>query len=324
MDDDDTYENQICHSMMGTFLIKSITPALCQRIQAKKDQWFYIEHNALNGLILFKILISYGSIGSHAGIDKNKSKLQHLKLVAYEHDMIKLMDDFEATLVQIQSKVSNLAIIHYASSRLLKPRMTQSSITTYRHLRTSGMMVKTSTGLSWQTRPFRGTRHYVRQAFGKVQMLKKNKSWCLPLQFSPWQKWLVILPIQRKLRMDLRMQWEVHPSMPHGNPSLPPPMNPTRCRRAPDPTIGASIMAPLACGLLTSLQMQRPSSRESKRGQWRWGEEWHEENCKAQPQTQCMVAWKQPLPPSTRPSPGLTSAAQMKGRIFREGWANGC
>jgi len=104
MDDDDTYQNQICHSMMGTFLIKSITPALCQRIQAKKDQWFYIEHNALNGLILFKILISYGSIGSHAGIDKNKSKLQHLKLVAYEHDMIKLMDDFEATLVQIQSK----------------------------------------------------------------------------------------------------------------------------------------------------------------------------------------------------------------------------
>jgi len=58
----------------------------------------------INGLIIFKILISYGSIGSHAGIDKNKSKLQQLKLVAYEHDMIKLMDDFEATLVQIQSK----------------------------------------------------------------------------------------------------------------------------------------------------------------------------------------------------------------------------
>jgi len=32
IDNDDTYQNQIHHSMMGMFLIKSITPALCQQI----------------------------------------------------------------------------------------------------------------------------------------------------------------------------------------------------------------------------------------------------------------------------------------------------
>ena len=104
INDDDTYQDQIRHSMMGTFLIESITPALHQWIQAKKDQWFYGAHNAIDGLILFKILIGYGAIGSRAGIDKNKTKLQQLKLKTYEHDVIKLMDDFEATLAQIESK----------------------------------------------------------------------------------------------------------------------------------------------------------------------------------------------------------------------------
>ena len=104
INDDDTYQDQIRHSMMGTFLIESITPALRQRIQAKKNQWFYGAHNAIDGLILFKILIGYGAIGSWASIDKNKTKLQQLKLKAYEHDVVKLMDDFEATLAQIESK----------------------------------------------------------------------------------------------------------------------------------------------------------------------------------------------------------------------------
>jgi len=90
--------------MVGTFLIESITLPLHQCIQTKKDQWFYAVHNASNGLILFKTLIEYGAIVSHAEIDKNNMKLQQLKLKSYGHDIAKLVDDFEETLVQIESK----------------------------------------------------------------------------------------------------------------------------------------------------------------------------------------------------------------------------
>jgi len=86
------------------FLIESITPAPCQQIQAKKDQWFYSAHNAIDGLILFKTLIGYGVIRSCAGIDKNKTTLQQMKLKSYEHDIVKLMDDFKQTLAQIESR----------------------------------------------------------------------------------------------------------------------------------------------------------------------------------------------------------------------------
>jgi len=35
---------------------------------------------------------------------KNKTELQQLKLKSYEYDVIKLVDDFEATMVQIETK----------------------------------------------------------------------------------------------------------------------------------------------------------------------------------------------------------------------------
>jgi len=79
INDDDTYQDQIRLSMMGMFLIKSISPALHQWIQAKKDQWFYGAHNAIDDLILFKILIGYGAIGYRAGIDKNKDQAPTVK-----------------------------------------------------------------------------------------------------------------------------------------------------------------------------------------------------------------------------------------------------
>ena len=81
---------------MGAFLIESITPALRQRVQTKKEQWFYADHNAIDGLILYKTLISYGAIGSRAGVDKNKRKLHSLTLKNYEQDVLKMIDDFEA------------------------------------------------------------------------------------------------------------------------------------------------------------------------------------------------------------------------------------
>ena len=104
IDDDDTYQNQIRHSMMGTFLIKSITPALHQQIQAKKDQWFSKEHNTIDGLLFYKNLIGYGSIRSRAGIHKNKCKLHALTLKTYDHDIQKMVDDFTTTLGQIKLK----------------------------------------------------------------------------------------------------------------------------------------------------------------------------------------------------------------------------
>ena len=61
-------------------------------------------HNAIDRLILFKTLVAYGAIGSHTGIVKNKTKLQQMKLKTYEHDVVKLMDNFEQTLAQIESK----------------------------------------------------------------------------------------------------------------------------------------------------------------------------------------------------------------------------
>jgi len=67
--DDETYQAQIHHSMMGAFMIESITLALHQWVQTKKEQWFYANHNVINGLILYKTLISYGAIGSRAGVD---------------------------------------------------------------------------------------------------------------------------------------------------------------------------------------------------------------------------------------------------------------
>jgi len=51
----------------------------------------------------FSTLIAYGAIGSHAGIDKNKTKLRQMKLMTYEHDVVKFVDDFEQTLAQIES-----------------------------------------------------------------------------------------------------------------------------------------------------------------------------------------------------------------------------
>ena len=71
-EDDMVYQKQIRHNMMGQFLIDSITSVLRKHIHAKRDQWFYEEQNAIDGLVLFKILISYGAIGSRAGINKNK------------------------------------------------------------------------------------------------------------------------------------------------------------------------------------------------------------------------------------------------------------
>ena len=52
--DDETYQAQIHHNMMGAFLIESITLALHQRVQTKKEQWFYANHNAIDRLILYK------------------------------------------------------------------------------------------------------------------------------------------------------------------------------------------------------------------------------------------------------------------------------
>ena len=72
INDNDVYQKQIHHNMMGMFLIESIMPALRQQAQAKKDQWFYEEHNAIDGLVCYKLLISYGAIGLRASIDKNK------------------------------------------------------------------------------------------------------------------------------------------------------------------------------------------------------------------------------------------------------------
>jgi len=67
--------------------IESITPALHQRVQAKKEQWLYEELNAIDGLGLYKILIGYGAIASRAGINKNKRRLHALTLKAHDHDV---------------------------------------------------------------------------------------------------------------------------------------------------------------------------------------------------------------------------------------------
>jgi len=76
----------------------------CTRAGGK--EWFYDEANAIDSLILYKTLNSYGSIGSQAGIDKNKRKLYGLTLKNYIHDILKMINNFEATLSQIESKVS--------------------------------------------------------------------------------------------------------------------------------------------------------------------------------------------------------------------------
>ena len=111
VNNDETYQKQICHNMMGMFLIESITPALCQRAQAKKEQWFYEEHNTINGLVLYKILIGYGAIGSRADIDKNKRRLHALNLKAHNHDVQKMLNDFTGMLAQIKSKGETLTAI---------------------------------------------------------------------------------------------------------------------------------------------------------------------------------------------------------------------
>ena len=111
VDNDETYQKQIHHNMMGTFLIESITPALCQRVQAKKEQWFYKEHNAIDGFMLYKILIGYGVIGSRAGINKNKRRLHALNLKAHNHDVQKMLNDFTGMLAQIKSKGETLTAI---------------------------------------------------------------------------------------------------------------------------------------------------------------------------------------------------------------------
>ena len=69
------HQKQICLNM---FLSESNTTAMRQWVQEMKDQWFFAEHNTINGLVSYKILIRYGATRSRAGIDNNKHKLHAL------------------------------------------------------------------------------------------------------------------------------------------------------------------------------------------------------------------------------------------------------
>lgn len=106
--EDANYQKQLRHNMLGQFLIESITPELRQRIEPKKDDFtfgeVYGEAKAIDGLLLYKILIGEGALGSRAGVSANKEKLHALTLKNYDYNVRALIDDFNATLTQIESK----------------------------------------------------------------------------------------------------------------------------------------------------------------------------------------------------------------------------
>ena len=146
VNNDETYQNQICHIMMGMFLIKSITPALHQRLQAKKEQWFYEEQNAIDGLVLYKILIGYGVIGSRAGINKNKRRQHALALKAHHHDVQKMINDFTGSWHKLNQRERLLLSTSCAFSRLSKCPMTKHSRIISKLSRINGRMEKKWSG----------------------------------------------------------------------------------------------------------------------------------------------------------------------------------
>jgi len=56
------YQTQIKHNMMGVFLQNSITDALHQHLVHNETQWFYPQHQGINGLSLYNIILTYGTI----------------------------------------------------------------------------------------------------------------------------------------------------------------------------------------------------------------------------------------------------------------------